>query len=401
MFSLLFDRQFWIGIFLVLIIVGIIIVYAKYQGARKPIISIVCLVMLGFSTYCGIQLNYYYSAEGGIYGKLSGIIQSNTVEEYEEVKFSLKNIVLAQDVNGEYSAIILSDKQVDFKSTDGKHIFVNGIPCSDNRATVNGITANYHYVFKDSDLVKVCEDTLNISFSYYENGYRLKISTKGEQTAVNYWNAYFSRNNFVISIEDLFHSNTENFEVVEGQIQNPVTLTYYVDEQVYSTATYSKGTIVRNLIEIEKEGYTFLGWSADKTNIIEDFTINQDYRLYAVFVKEVLFELNENVGAVEINTNVINDICQIDLNEYFDFKFPKNVTISFELLAENENIQGKYFAYYGEISTGQSRDCIRADYNIHFATITLAENGVIKIAKGENVPQLNNVQLLINSVISF
>lgn len=288
MLSLLFDSKFWYGAMLVCAIVAVIYLCFKYPGSRVYVASFVVIVLLGLTAYCGIQLNYYYSAEGGIYGKLSGIITNNTVEKLEETKFSLNNIVLTEDESGEFSAIILSDEKLDLKTTTGKYMFVNGVPCSTSDTLTNGIFATYHYSFKDSATKEIINDTLLISFSYFENGYRLKLSTEGGQVAVDYWNTYFSRNNFVITIEDFSYLNTQDFDIFEDKAEEYVTLNYYIDDELYSSMKYPKNSIISNFFNPAKSDYIFLGWSLDKINIIDRLTLQQNTNLYAKYTYKSL-----------------------------------------------------------------------------------------------------------------
>ena len=203
----LFNSNFWYGVLAMVIICFVLWLCITKKEARPYVYTLGSLALLAVTSWCILQLNFYYSAEGGIFGKISGLIQSNIVEESEEATFTLKNIVLSQNDEGEYSAIISSSTKLKPFEEENYAIFINGEPCSNSIYTpaINSgtVRAEYHYVFKNDDLEPLCDDILKLNFAYYSNGYQIKLSTEGGQTAVNYWNTYFTRNNFVVTVEPL------------------------------------------------------------------------------------------------------------------------------------------------------------------------------------------------------
>ena len=106
MISMLFDTSWFYDLMLIVLIGFVIFLVLKYKQARVPVACVLLLILIGFTAYAGIELNYYYSAEGGIFGKISGIFETNTVAVSEQT-FSFDNIELTQETGDTYSLKIL------------------------------------------------------------------------------------------------------------------------------------------------------------------------------------------------------------------------------------------------------------------------------------------------------
>ena len=82
----------------VAIIIGVIlIIYAciKYpKGGKWVLFGILIVGYLGVTAYSIVQLNYYYKAEGGIIGQITGIFNTNEVEVVDNLKFDFNNVEL-------------------------------------------------------------------------------------------------------------------------------------------------------------------------------------------------------------------------------------------------------------------------------------------------------------------
>ena len=387
MIGLLFDTQYWYDLIAVAVILILVILFCKYKDARYGIAGLVSVFILILTVFCAVQINNYYSVEGGIWGKLSTIITNNQIEQTEEAKFSLQNIVLTEDVNGEFSAIIVSDKKLSLENTKGKWLFVNNIPCTDCQLGIDGISAKYKYTFAGSDFEELHSDILKIDFSFYEKGYRLKLTTEGGQTAVNYWNTYFSRNNFVVSVEDFKIETSKDVSILENEEAEVMKLTYYVDEEIFAEVIYPKNVILTSFIEPAKEEYLFFGWSLDGKTSINNLTMDTDKKLYALFEKEYLYD---GPGQYSIEFSELDTEYVIDLKDHFDFNFTDNIVIELSLFAYKED--NDYVTWIDNICPGQSLDCIR-NTGLHWASVSLLDDGILKISKGPDVEHLYNIQV--------
>ena len=240
MLSLLFDKTFWIGITIAALIVVLIILCVKYPNARFYILGIAGVALGCFTVYCINDLNYYFNAEGGVYGYISSVLGINQAQT-EDLTFSLSNIELIQVEGDKYSATVSISDTREMKEGKTYGVFVNGVPVTSSTITAQYIKADYTYTFYDSTLSEMLTDTLSFDFVFYPNYSNLTITTNGGTAAVKQWNSYWSKNNFVVTIEQ---SPILTSEIVEGDISNYKYLKYYVDDELYNTVVYQEGETV-------------------------------------------------------------------------------------------------------------------------------------------------------------
>lgn len=281
MLSLLFNTSFWYDVLLAICIIVIVIACVKYPQGRIYVFTFLGVAMVALTSYCCIQLNYYYTAEGGIIGKIHDLFQNNTVE-VEDMTFSLNNIELIQDKDDVYTAQILSHESIKLSPNERYVVFVNNQPCAVNENDNRGdyIIANYTYMFMDVDREVLCTDTLKLTFAFYENSTYLSISTSGGAKAVKYWNYYFNKNTFVVTIAKAQYFS-DDISSGNGDVSNVVYAYYHIRDKVYLTQIYHVGENVK-LPYPEQIASTFMGWSIDKTNLVGDYVMKQTTHFYAV-----------------------------------------------------------------------------------------------------------------------
>lgn len=363
---------------IVLLILGAIglAVMSYYMGKHewlKPIFySIAGIGLLGFSMFCIADLNYYYNVKGGIYGVLTGVFNTNQVEQ-DNLNFSLKNIELTQEFENKYSATIMINNSIEIENKYYE-IFVNGIPCTYSEVDTIHATGSYGYVFYDDSMEEILSDTLNFNFAFYENYSTLKVSTNGGTEAVKNWNSYFNKNNFVVSIEESTRIDTE-MNLVDGDISKFKKITYYVEDVVFHETYFDTTKEITWINKIlVKEDHAFLGWSLDRKTVVENLSSKSDVKVYAILVQqEVIFSGEKLLQKGELSTS-----CTFDLNEYFEIYFPsKNIEVELDVLVSAE---------YGEqagatnfkLSSGQSVEFI-CDYEPEFTVKVSLDEQIIKI----------------------
>ena len=286
MISLLFDSGFWYDLIFIAVATIIIFLCFKYPNSRVYVFSFLGIIFVGITAYCGIQLNYYYTAEGGVWGYITGLINDNqvtTTVESDTASFSLENIVLTQNSDGSYSAVIYNNDKIKLKTDKTYGVYVNNEPCTQVDFSSNFVRAEYHYAFLDNDLETLLDDTLQFNFAFYANGSTFTLTTYGGQEAVNYWNTYFARNNLVVEVKPIGYVKDDELSI-NGQIDDYVTLNYYVDEEVVYSYVYTIGSQVTQFpSSAEKEGQIFSCWQDINGNEVEPFEITADTNLYAYF----------------------------------------------------------------------------------------------------------------------
>ena len=294
MFNLLFNSSFWIGFGVVAVICIIIWICAKYPSAKVFVLSLFgsafAIALVAVTVWCGINLGYYYTAKGGIFGALSGIEQTNTVT-ITDAEFSFENIELTQVEGDRYSARVNSSDTFKLDNDAQYMVLVNDYPCSDVEVFDTYITASYTYEFLTDEMQSILTDTLNIAFVFDNNYTYASITTYGGATAVEYWNSYFARNDFVIKL-----SYTEFSEDAEGLYGDAVIgdenmgdsiniVQYYIDSNTlfYSSVVEDNGTVKAPIPT--KQEHRFMGWSLDGANVVNlnTYKITEDTTFYAVF----------------------------------------------------------------------------------------------------------------------
>ena len=337
MLSLLFDSGFWYDLIFIVLIGFIIFLCFKYPNSRVYVFSFLGIVFVGFTAYCGIQLNFYYSAEGGVWGYINGLIDNNTatIEVTDTITYSLENIVLTQNPDGSFSAVIYSDDKFELKQDTAYGVFVNNEPCTQVDFSSNFVRAEYRYAFLDNDLEVLMDDTLQFNIAFYTNSSSFTLTTHGGQEAVDYWNKYFSRNDLVVEVKPIEYSK-DNQLTINGSYDEYVTLNYYVDDEIKYTNIYLPGYHVTSMpIPADSENKLFAYWANKEGEKVDELTITQDTDLYAVFTETlvVLDTPKEITLFADYHTSVDETI---NLNDYVDVDLTgKNITVDLNLQIQN------------------------------------------------------------------
>lgn len=291
MLSLLFNSSFWIGFGVVAVICIIIWICAKYPSAKVFVLSLFgsafAVALIAVTVWCGINLGYYYTARGGIFGALSGIDQTNTVT-ITDAEFNFENIELTRVEGDRYSATVNSNGTFKLDNDAEYIILVNGYPCSDVEMFDTYITASYTYEFLSDELQPILTDTLNIAFVFDNNYTYATITTNGGANAVEYWNSYFSRNNFVVKL-----SFVENSDVASDIYNSVKDETNYIESPAFEDDKLYLFDLENNDIRYNRyksqNGTTFIGvQSLNKMFIVQsDNSLEQIYDKYYCFFNEL------------------------------------------------------------------------------------------------------------------
>lgn len=272
---------------LVLLAILVVVFICKQIPIAKTFFSVVVsIVLAGVTFYCGIELNKYYSAHGGIFGEISGYFDTNKTET-ENMKFNLSNIELKEVNENLYRAESSTNQIFKLKANTKYSIFVNGLPCKTIDNASDYIMAEYRYHFYDENKNLIVQDVLSLKFAFNEYYSYLLIETEGGVDAVKYWNYYFNKNNFIVEIKESTYRQNEDLEYVEGETPDVCFLTYVV-EGVESKVLISEGMKISDIsYQPTKKYYSFAGWSLDGQTVLNsNHVINSNTTLYAVFKQE-------------------------------------------------------------------------------------------------------------------
>ena len=414
MISLLFDSGFWYDLIFIAVATIIIFLCFKYPNSRVYVFSFLGIIFVGITAYCGIQLNYYYTAEGGVWGYITGLINDNqvtTTVESDTASFSLENIVLTQNSDGSYSAVIYNNDKIKLKTDKTYGVYVNNEPCTQVDFSSNFVRAEYHYTFLDNDLETLLDDTLQFNFAFYANGSTFTLTTYGGQEAVNYWNTYFARNNLVVEVKPIGYVKDDELSI-NGQIDDYVTLNYYVDEEVVYSYVDTMGCQVTQFpSSAEKEGQIFSCWQDINGNEVEPFEITADTNLYAYFypaggaellASAVTFDVFGTTIGTYIPAYLESIDCTVNLNDYVDISLEdKDISIDFLVICQNDVSE----MYSGNIQLSRSNNSVDASNRFGFwFTMTLEDNNLTfynpdySSNSGSNSHCLDYLKITINSI---
>lgn len=256
MIALFMNKYFWI--FLSIIIVGFLLIFLarKYEVVKWIALAFITLAFVGTSVYSIINLNIYYSAQGGIWGYISSSVNVKPEVEVNDLEFSFKNLELLQDGDTEtYSVRINSEQLVELDPTKDYALFVNSNITTTVDAGADYIFSNYRYVFYSEEKQVMLDDILKLRFVFNLNSTYLTVSTDGGSTAAKYWTSYFKKNDFVVSIEEAFFDQSEGYDFVESyrilNVTNADGYVYVTNEigaSIYKMSFSSEETISQSLI---------------------------------------------------------------------------------------------------------------------------------------------------------
>lgn len=293
MLELLFDSTFWYGLLLAGIVIAIVWICGKYPSARvfvlTGVVIVVSVVLLGTSIYCGVNLNAYYNEKGGIFGAITGIFDTNTSEVVDEIDIKINNIELTQQNGDTYSAKIMIDKVLDLDDGTQYGIYVND-NFVDNIDNPNYVRAEYTYTFQNNSLTELLTDTLILDFAFDNTSTTLIVTTNGGVNAVSYWNSYFNKNNFIVSIEESSYNPGNDLTYTDGEVGEYYKVDYYFEDSLLYSQLYTAGSnidlpylVMAEEWETEyvpKPGEIVVG-APDYIKIDETYIVNSDINVYA------------------------------------------------------------------------------------------------------------------------
>lgn len=281
MIDLLFNSNFWYTLIVIAAAVLIFIACLKYPAGKYFIGTVILIVAVGATIYCGTQLYYYYDAEGATFGTID-IDEPNKVD-VDDFRFNFQNFELKQVSGDEYSAEAHLSEILELDENKTYGIFINETPCDLTQYSSNYLTASYSYTFRDDDLSILMEDTLQINFAFNTTSTDIKITTYNGAEAVKYWNNYFNKNNIVITIQELDYTGGTDITYGDGEVSNYNVLTYFVDGEEYTKQAYKTGSKIVFPEKPEKDNLYFAGWKIGESFVDTSYIVNSNQTLIAVF----------------------------------------------------------------------------------------------------------------------
>ncbi len=360
---------FWIGVAIVVVIIALIVCAFKYPKIGGPmLLGVTILGFVALTAYCAFNLNAYYSAEGGIRGKITGIFETNKVEVVDNMAFKFENIELKELSIGTYSASITLDEVLSIDTKNNLGVFVNGMPCDVTSSVHKDYAIAYYvYTFYDENETQILTDTLTLTLAFYENSTTLKISTNGTTEAIKLWHYYFNKNGFVVSIAPFDYVNS-GLTGGNGDVSNYVSVTFVIDGSAY-TEYYLKGSeILLASVPVDENlgipDEKFIGWKLNDKIYTGYYLLTESVTFTAVFEPFVL----NGEFKVDIGSPIL----------VYSFTF-SIVDGEFIELVENYT-SGGHSVYFVEYSSGNisfDYSVFIKEYRLKFKYSLLVDNFVV------------------------
>ena len=277
MLSLLFDKNFFIGVFSVVIIVLIIWLCVKFPSARIACFIILSVCFTALTAYCVVNLNIYYNAKGGIYGQITGLFSPTVAVNETTIEFNNLELIQYLDTNT-YFCEIISDKAIEIDSRKNYQMYINETPCSSSTISSSYITSEFRYQFLNGQNEVLCDDTLNIRLVFNKNNSHFYIYTENGTETVRYWNYYINKNNFVISLKETNESFQNEIHFGTGEFEELYKVDYVYTENYTETKYFKQNSQLPlvNLAGIEN-------WTINGEIINENYLVTSDITVQANF----------------------------------------------------------------------------------------------------------------------
>lgn len=309
MLDVLLDKSFWMGIIFIVIVCLVLFLLKKYPILRTASYIFLCICYVGLTAYCVCNLNTYYNAHGGIYGKITSLF-SPTVSVEENV-ITVENLELVQYLDTDtYSCKIITEKTLTIDDEKEYVVYVNDIPCANTLITSDYISCDYSYQFFDEYGNLLCEDTLYIRLALNKNNSYYYIYTLNGTIASKYWSYYINNNGLIISINENSYQKSDDINYVEVEDTSYYTVKYVYTDNYSESKLYKEGSILENptpLVGIKnwrsEDGSIFINTDINSGITTGEYIVSQDLTLYATFtdyedLTSLKIELEGGNGAI-------------------------------------------------------------------------------------------------------
>ncbi len=306
----------WFDVIIIVAVVLVALILIKWPAGKYFFGSAIFVALLCGAVYCAIQLNFYYSSRGGVLGIITGTQENNQVD-VDDFKFDLTNIELVQEDGDEYSANIISKDVLVFDADKTYGVYVNDLPTNLDVYTSSYLIGSYEYVFKSFKQETLCQDTLYFYFTFDSNSTTIKLQTKGGSNAVKYWNNFFNRNKFILTIQEANYSS-EGVNFGTGSIGEYYVVKYYngfefSKDKVFATQAYKKGIPLMSPGIPQDDGIkTFNGWRDvnDVEYKVGEDVVNKNLELFVKWGELLGYDIEDGVITKSLNvqsTVYVND----------------------------------------------------------------------------------------------
>ena len=188
----------------IIVFMGIVYLCSMFETARIVFGTILVVCILTSAVFSGIKLNQYYSAEGGIYGKIENFFGVNEVETIDTMTYKLNNINFTSTINeNEYDADFIIYETNELNPDIEYMVLFNDKPCSTSKVGSEFISAEYIYNFYDENENVINSDSITIKIATYKTYTYIHLITDGGTDAVKLWHSYFEKNGSILELKPI------------------------------------------------------------------------------------------------------------------------------------------------------------------------------------------------------
>lgn len=304
MLSLLLDKNFWIGIIVVVAVFLVGYVYITKPKAKTAILTLLVLATLGLTVYSGYQIYFYNNTKNQMFGTYNSETINNQVI-VKDLDFDFKNIEMLATGNGNEYAVKITTNDAFSLTADSYIVLVNNMPCDYIEISSAGdyVLATYQYNFYNDNKDLILNDTLTLRFALSPNSTTFTLTTQGGADAVALWNSYFNKNNFIVTLKESTASEAPDISYGEGEVTF-VVANYYAEGELYLTQVYRPGESVS--FPTYDDMY-FSGWATTEDGpVVPSHTITEDINFYAKLDKVYTNEQYLDMALAEMQNGVLD-----------------------------------------------------------------------------------------------
>lgn len=268
----------------VIIVVAIIRFLFTDKKIRKEISVVLSVVVSFLIIISGVisftYINAYYSASGGVRGKIGKILMPNSAEEIVQdssITIQVDDIAFVKQLDETYASDIQINNVLVMDYTRGYSFYINGMETDLEEYSSSHLKGSFTQLFYlNRELNKTSTKKINYTIFFYETYIDFDLYLENDIDSVSLWNSYFDKNSCVIDIKEN-PGRSDNFNTVALMIEN----------EEFKTVKVKQGTtyILPETFEYE-DVIHFCNWELDGVivkkveKITSDLIINLDSTSY-------------------------------------------------------------------------------------------------------------------------
>ncbi len=275
-------KDFIWKIALLVAIVAIIIAFIKFPNARIYIGVAFSVVVLVSGIICGLKLNSYYKAKGGIIGTISNWVNPTQVQIVSDTEFNFTGLELRAINETSYRASTSSTDIVELPAGSSYVLLVNNMPCNvkQDNSSSDYLIANYTYTFYNENKEEIKTDTVKIRIAFNKLNTAISVQTDGGAECAKLWNEFFNKNGFTITLTTDRYVEQNELEFGNGDVSNYYFVSFENLNETYMSVVPANSKLALPRID----NPLFQGWYNGDIKMEDNSVITEDITLTAKYI---------------------------------------------------------------------------------------------------------------------